>query len=188
MSRRTPVRGYAAGLALAAWLGASAERVAHAEEPPVEPPATSSPAEPSSLPTEAPAPGANGATTSPEAFDYGEPPPAPTGREATTRRRSTPLMVSGIVLTGIGAVSALYGIAALLDDGNPCLPLQSDAECQDQSPRTVGVVLTITAGALVATGVPFILVGGTRVPRDPPPGVSAELLVAPNGGAVRLRF
>ncbi len=182
MFRSTSLRAFVVGPALAVWLGASS---AHAEEPPpTQPtaPAAPVPSEPSALPTLAPALPAPATSVSPgssEAFDYGEPPPAPTGREATTRRRSTPLMVTGLVLSGIGAVSAIYGVAALLAEGNPCLPLQSDAECEDQSPRTVGIVLTVTAGALVATGIPFILVGGTRVPREPPPGVSAELLVAP---------
>ncbi len=176
--------GLSAGLIAAPGGAEDAARPTESADSAEETPAASAPV-PATDPPSPPPPPAEPEPAS--TFSYGTPPPPKSG-ESSARRRSTPLMVSGLVLAGLGGVSAIYGIAVLAGDQNKCLPLATAEECDRQTQDAVGIVLTIAGGALVATGIPLAVVGGSRVAVPAPDATKAELLIGPTGGALRVRF
>jgi hypothetical protein len=99
---------------------------------------------------------------------------------ATTKRRSTGLMVGGIVLSGVGGVTLISGLI---------LTLAGSAQDQSENGRRLQVVGgTMLGGSALAigAGIPMAVVGGKKVPRDdlPRPVASAE----PRGITVRYAF
>jgi hypothetical protein len=86
------------------------------------------------------------------------PPPA-------MERRSTPAMVSGIVLTSAAGLSIFYlGFAAMGDCG---------ANCERNANVTRG---TLIGGAVaLAVGIPLLIYGAKRVPADSSRGSSMPL-------------
>lgn len=110
-------------------------------------------------------------------------------------RYSTPLFVSGIVALSLGGVgviagSVLWGAGSsqyelyCTDDSGFASPC---GEADDPDKRDAGVGLLVAGGVLAAAGIPMLIVGGRRVPKDEaPPSVSAA--VGPRGATVRLTF
>jgi hypothetical protein len=80
--------------------------------------------------------------------------------KATTQRRSTGLMVGGIVLSGVGGVTLISGLI---------LTLAGSAQDQSENGRRLQVVGgTMLGGSALAigAGIPMAVVGGKKVPRD----------------------
>ena len=123
-----------------------------------------------------------------------EPPPA-------TRRNSTPMMVGGIVLAGVGGLVALTGLmyAALGSIGCPDTNSSGPSACNDElkNIRTIGLVMGIGGTVMAVAGIPLIVIGTERVPnKDPetailrtvPPIPRAELIASPTGLSLIGRF
>lgn len=121
--------------------------------------------------------------------------PAPTPKE----RRSTAMMVSGILLTSGGAL-ALIGGAALFSSASNAIDVYCDdgttpflCEQKDDVPRqTAGAVLMVAGGISIAGGIPLWIVGGRMVsvkkdqaPADAP---RTSLSVSPRGASLRVAF
>lgn len=103
------------------------------------------------------------------------PSPAPYGVPAYVEqktRRSSGLMVLGIIDMPLGAGAIAGGVAAFVA-GNG-----------DSDVQTPAVILIVSGGVLLAMGVTFTIVGATKVTRDAP--VSLE--VGPRSGSLRVRF
>jgi hypothetical protein len=90
-------------------------------------------------------------------------------------RRSTAMMVTGIVSGALGVLAAGAGSAMYVaSDAQQCvvggtgadtLDLRTSADCRrDETLRTGGLALMIGGGAAVALGLPLIIIGARRVP------------------------
>ncbi len=117
----------------------------------------------------------------------GEGTTAPPPDEPVLRRKSMPFMVTGIVVTSLGVISASVGSLVLLgtcpsevasEDGG-----SKSIDC-DQSRRT-GVGLTVAGVIGVAAGIPLMVYGGRKVQVNPAPQGAATLLIGPGGAALR---
>jgi hypothetical protein len=147
-------------------------------------------AESTTLEVEVPPP-AQGAVTYPypySAYPYGprgpmyatRPPPPP------TKRANMGLFVGGCILAPVGAVVAIAGGAWALAVGNGF----------GHGSTTPGFVTLGVGLAGMAGGIAMAVVGGKRVPIEPPPrspaapapAVSFEPLVGPTSAGVRMRF
>ncbi|WP_437662754.1 hypothetical protein [Sorangium sp. So ce1182] len=127
--------------------------------------------------------------------------PAPPARPLT-RRRSKGMMVTGIVLTSIGAVALLGGGLALasactgaecdsdsLDD-----PLEDDSLDyidQEDSDEEAGYALILGGLVFAGVGIPLAIIGGRQVPVQPEkkaasaPARSPELVLGPRYAGLR---
>lgn len=129
------------------------------------------------------------------------PPPPP------TKRANGTLMTVGIVLTSVGAVGVLSGLAAFAsannridiycDGGNRC-GTRDDADLQ-----ITGAVMMIVGGVMGLGGIPLWVIGGRRVPLSPeetkalegappattpPPSPAASLRVGPTSASLVVTF
>jgi hypothetical protein len=133
---------------------------------------------------------------------YGSVPPAPPPR---FERKSTPMMVGGILLTSGGIVGILVGSALASTAGN-----QVDVYCEspggggpfvcerraDASQLAAGYGVLIGGVVALGVGIPLWVIGGKRVPAKdeaapaapPPPSVSMRLLVDPSSATLEVRF
>jgi hypothetical protein len=130
---------------------------------------------------------------------YGPPPgwgyPYASSGPPRLERYSTPMFVGGIVALSLGGVgliagSVLYGSGASKYDlyctdengfTNVC------GEADDPDSKGPGLALLIAGGVLVAGGIPLVLVGGRRVPKESAaPPVTAS--VGPRGASLRITF
>jgi hypothetical protein len=94
-------------------------------------------------------------------------------------RNSVPLMVTGILLTSVGAIGlvaggALYASASdridvYCDDGSFVYQCQTR---DDEDRQVGGAVLMIAGGAALAVGIPLLIVGARKVPVATAPGDS----------------
>ncbi|XXY50648.1 hypothetical protein WME91_05840 [Sorangium sp. So ce269] len=123
--------------------------------------------------------------------------PAPPTRPLT-RRRSKGMMVTGIVLTSIGAVALLGGGLALAStcSGADCGsdPLGDDSLDyidQEDSDQDAGYALILGGLVFAGVGIPLAIIGGQRVPVQPEkkaasaPARSPELVLAPRYAGLR---
>jgi hypothetical protein len=102
-----------------------------------------------------------------------------------TRLNSVGAMVTGIVLSGVGAMSALSGLVYMAIPDTACsTPEDPYATCPTDTLRSTGQVLLIAGGLMVAVGIPLIVVGAKRVPVEStgwmaPPVFTASIRVGP---------
>ncbi|MFT3767225.1 MAG: hypothetical protein QM820_17140 [Minicystis sp.] len=83
------------------------------------------------------------------------PPYVPTMRYKT---HSTPLIVGGGVLTGLGALSLLGGVTAIVADQS------NHGEFQGILSIVVGIPLLVNGVGCVAGGIPMIVIGNRKIP------------------------
>jgi len=101
------------------------------------------------------------------------------------RRRSTAMMVTGIVSTALGAIAVGVG-GVVWGDAQPqtiCatdvvshgeLDLREEAECSGREGQsTAGIGMMIGGGAAIALGVPLLVVGARSVPVETKVGLGA---------------
>jgi hypothetical protein len=91
---------------------------------------------------------------------YPYPPPGYAYVPPKTKRNSTPMYVIGLVSTILGGLTLL---------GGGITYMTSDYIEEDTAHRTVeatGVGLLIGGAGLLALGIPFVVIGGERVPVD----------------------
>jgi hypothetical protein len=88
-----------------------------------------------------------------------------------TRRRSTGLMVTGIVLTAAGGISALTAVSFVIA-GSTCTNTSTTSSYSTSTDSTCDTFtdLTLVSGiaaiALIGIGLPLVIVGGSRVPNE----------------------
>ncbi|KYG02532.1 hypothetical protein BE20_50480, partial [Sorangium cellulosum] len=121
------------------------------------------------------------------------PPPQP-----LTRRRSKGMMVTGIVLTSIGAVALLGGGLAIAASsatdpdytGDPTDPFEEDFTYEeDASAADAGVALIVGGVVFAGVGIPLAIVGGRKVPVQPEKKAASapppELVLGPRYAGLR---
>lgn len=159
-------------------------------------------------PAPQPAPAASGYYAPPPYYPppgyYPPPPggywmPGPPPEEAGTKRRSTGMMVTGIVFASLGAANAIAGAVMMAAAPKRCMVAEADFGgggsfndgCEpDPGFIVVGGVTMAAGGALLAIGIPLWIVGA-RTPSPNPPERSAArptLLVGPRSAGVRFAF
>jgi len=133
---------------------------------------------------------------------YGGAPPPPPPR---FERKSTGMMVGGILLTSAGIVGILTGAAMASTAGN-----QIDVYCEspvggggpfvcerraDATQLAAGYGVLIGGVVALGAGIPLWLIGGKRVPANDeaapaaqPPSASMRLLVGPSSATLDVRF
>jgi len=116
-----------------------------------------------------------------------------------TKRRSTALMVSGIVLGTLGtgtmiAAGVIYRNAVQSEEecfrtvGQSSLPQLAGATCPTAGiGKWFAVPMAIGGGTLIAAGIPMTIVGAWPVPDRKAAG-APELRVGPGNASVRWRF
>jgi hypothetical protein len=122
--------------------------------------------------------------------------PAPELKE----RFSTPMMVVGITLTGLGVIGLFAGAFLLseAESNNDCI-YYADVTyggCgTDEDKATSGTVLLVVGGITAVIGIPLIVVGARKVPKTDPadpaqPAVSLrpEILIGSRSAALRWSF
>lgn len=107
-------------------------------------------------------------------------PPAPL-TEDELPRRSIGMMVTGIVLTSLGAITALTG-AAIAGEAEEC----EDEECRRVNGHRFGVGLGIGGLAVIGAGIPLLVVGAQRV--TPEAEASVSLSLGPASFRLRSEF
>ncbi len=121
------------------------------------------------------------------------PMPEPTVDDASserpTRRNSTGMMVTGIVLAGAAGVVALSGLPLLLiGDTRECHTsvVNGTQHCSGTNFTPLGAGLVITGGVLAAIGIPLVVIGAKRVPAGSRgAGVTVWLATGPSEFAMR---
>jgi hypothetical protein len=127
--------------------------------------------------------------------------PEPLPPQPTTRRRSAPMMISGIVLTGVGGMFAIvglvyWGMGSLACSDSTSTSDGSSCATELKAIRNAGRVMAVGGGIMATVGIPLIIVGAKRVPlTDANDGTStaaahryapqAEVVIGP--GALSLR-
>jgi hypothetical protein len=97
------------------------------------------------------------------------------------------MMVTGIVLSGIGGVSGLMGLLYYaMADSSTCdsSSYSYSSTCDADTYRTLGTVMLVSGGVMVAVGIPLAVIGARRVPARStgvvaPPVLTARLGVGP---------
>jgi hypothetical protein len=93
--------------------------------------------------------------------------PEPYEPEPKTQRNSTGLMISGIVLGGVGATIAAVGSLSLLSYKD-CSGLDGEslAACEhsEDDEKARGRRVFLVGAAIAVVGVPLIVIGARRVP------------------------
>ncbi|WP_437312644.1 hypothetical protein [Sorangium sp. So ce385] len=139
----------------------------------------------------APPASASGAALAPVAGRAPSPPPQP-----LTRRRSKGMMVTGIVLTSIGAVALLGGGLALAassaTDTDPEYTDPFEEELgyeEDASATEAGVALILGGVVFAGVGIPLAIIGGRKVPVQPEKKAASapppELVLGPRYAGLR---
>jgi len=115
----------------------------------------------------------------------GPPPPPP------MRRRSKPMMIGGMLLTGVGTIATITGAFTLYSAlSYPCQAVCTDqgcVACSGNSGETSGIVMIAVGGVSLAAGIPLLILGAQRVPADPIPPM-ATLVLRPGTISLEGRF
>ena len=112
------------------------------------------------------------------------------------KRRSTGMMVGGIVLVSAGALAGTLGSYLLLSDQSEYCSCPDGGYCPCPSTEENGGPIALVIGGLIAIGggIPLLVIGARKVPViDPatPPAPAAPqstLLVGPGSFTVRGKF
>jgi len=108
------------------------------------------------------------------------------------KRRSVPLMVTGIILTSLGGVGAIVGLFNLsaAESGSCSYSSSYDSDCVDETQQNVGIGLAVAGLAMLGAGIPMTIVGAAKVPVEPGDETSfvPELTIGPTSGTLRWRF
>lgn len=171
---------------------------------PTPPDSNAAPASPDSAPPAAPvaaeaAPPAPAPVATPSAPLDAQ--PTPPSDEPTTRRRSKPAMVSGIVMVSVGPIALLGALAARnsqqrcddrlrADYPSGVLPSSESYRVDDCNGYSLPIyVLGIGGALLTAAGIPLIIYGSKNVPA---PRAAAHLELepwaSPQAGGLKLRL
>jgi hypothetical protein len=103
-------------------------------------------------------------------------------------------MIVGMVLTGLGTVSAGVGTGLVIRGVTICGPGETPTDeypdCKDHGFFTAfGAIFLAGGGVALAAGIPMWIVGAWKVPAEPDAaGLQPFLSIRPNGGGVGLRF
>jgi hypothetical protein len=112
--------------------------------------------------------------------------------EPRTKRRSTGMMVTGIVLTAVGGSAAVYGLHMIAMADPICTTTAyGERECIGNEWKTTGTVFAILGGVSMAVGIPLLIHGAGRVPANTVHAeeeASPALVVGANSVAVRLSW
>jgi hypothetical protein len=102
-------------------------------------------------------------------------------QERPTRRKSTGMMVTGIVLAGAGGLVALSGLPFLLmGDARECDTwIDGSQDCYGTDYTPIGRGMVIGGLVVAAIGIPFIVIGAERVPAGSS-GVTVRLATGPS--------
>jgi hypothetical protein len=123
---------------------------------------------------------------------YGYAPYAPVApREPEMKRRSTGLMAGGIVVTSLGALTALAGGIVyagatkyeLVDCGIPDVSCATAERRDDSAQQTAGMITMIGGIAMIGAGIPMIIIGAKKVPVT-----TAQVQVGPRSVGLRGTF
>jgi hypothetical protein len=100
-------------------------------------------------------------------------------------RRSSGLMMGGIVLTTVGGVG-MIGAGILASSAAAC----SDCASYTRDNKAIiSLTMLITGAICVGIGIPMIVWGGKRVPRNPGQPVAKAVAARwPGGGGLVWRF
>lgn len=112
----------------------------------------------------------------------------------TWHRRSKGAMAGGIVLTSIGPLVALGGLAILFDAEGHCLQSiergtedDSYEDCLTER-EALGYIVMGGGFGLVAGGIPLIIWGADKVPNEPQAEATLRPWLGPTGGGLSLRL
>jgi hypothetical protein len=94
----------------------------------------------------------------------GPPPPSPMMIE---QRRSVPMMITGISLTGAGLVAAVIGVAIVADANAGILGQCGGKTCDPSQQRAGGFILAGVGVAGIGVGVPLLVIGAHKVTIQP---------------------
>lgn len=108
------------------------------------------------------------------------------------RRRSKGMMVTGIVLTSLGAVALIGGgLAFASADSSDPLDGELDYLDEGESAEDAGAALVVGGLVLAGVGIPLAIIGGRQVPVAPAkkaaaaPAPSPELVLGPRYAGLR---
>jgi hypothetical protein len=141
----------------------------------------------------------------PPGYYAGAPLPPPVPKE----RNSPGMMVTGIVLTGVGVIALLSGAIVYTSantqqtyDSLGCASGYCSYDDHDDE-KTAGIAVMIAGGAAVAVGIPLLVIGARKVPvrggggapaeperreRDEDEDAEASLFVSPRATGLRMTF
>ena len=136
---------------------------------------------------------------------YGPPPeqPEPPEPPPPFRRKSTGMMVSGIVLTGLGGANLLAGAVVtaaarpLAEESRSCqdtyytypslngpsdnyVPSNSCVDDLERDYRVGGIIALVAGGVLAGVGIPLLVVGAEKIPNDQAPGPEGDPAAEPS--------
>lgn len=125
-------------------------------------------------------------------YGYGPPPPIP------KKRRSTGMMVSGIVLTALGGVTLLAGAVVYgMAKKTSCTYSATGATfcSRNEDGATAGTIAMLLGGGMIAAGIPLTVVGARKVPvneagvrKVEAPRSVGTLFLSPTGASFRYSF
>jgi len=120
------------------------------------------------------------------ALESSWPPPA------VFERRSTGLLVTGVISASLGAIFTTSGVGVYAgahdgctSRGEPITAQSGGLFCKaNRSQFDVGVGLMAAGGIMMAVGVPIAILGGMNAATPARHGASAKLVVGPSGAAL----
>lgn len=136
--------------------------------------------------------GTPGYGTGPPGYGAGTPGYGPVPVEPQTERRSTGLMVAGIILTGLGGLGTIggaIGTAVTATEDRTTYDYYTNSYSDDSGdphPAPVGVL--IGGGVFLITGIIFLIVGAPKVPVENAEAAKVEPLLGPGFGGMRWSF
>lgn len=116
--------------------------------------------------------------------------PAPPVQEY--ERRSTGLMVAGIVLTGLGGLGTIggaIGTAVTATEDRTTYDYYTSSYSDDSGdPHPAAVGVLVGGGVFLITGIIFLIVGAPKVPVENAEAAKVEPLLGPGFGGMRMSF
>jgi hypothetical protein len=110
-------------------------------------------------------------------------------------RRSTGMMVTGAILTGVGGLGILIGAVVVGTATRQCTAYDAGyigpVDCSDEDQQLAGAITMIAGGALLAVGIPLLVIGAKKVPvteSEQPTEASLRPTVSLGPGSGRVRW